>query len=69
MARPSCMRFFPRAYIDPNREPYELDPNMFHDLLPAFVKTRSDRVRAGFGTIARVVANGAEIYRESWIFP
>ena len=60
---PLVSALFPRAYIDPNREPYELDPNMFCDSLPAFVKTRSDRVRAGFGSIARIVANGAEIYQ------
>ena len=65
---PLVSALFPRAYIDPNREPYELDPNMFCDSLPAFVKTRSDRVRAGFGSIARVVANGAEIYRRKLHF-
>ena len=47
---------FPRAYLDPNREPFELDPAMFEDELPAFVNTRSPRVRVGLGTIARVVA-------------
>lgn len=55
---------FPRAYLDPNREPFELDPGMFTDALPGHVKTRTDRVRAGFGTLARVVSSGAEIYRE-----
>ncbi|MDA0229216.1 MAG: N-formylglutamate amidohydrolase [Proteobacteria bacterium] len=65
---PLVSALFPRAYIDPNREPYELDPNMFCDSLPAFVKTRSDRVRAGFGSIARVVANGAEIYHTKLTF-
>lgn len=55
---------FPRAYLDPNREPFELDPGMFADALPSHVKTRTDRVRAGFGTVARVVSSGAEIYRE-----
>ena len=65
---PLLHALFPRAYIDPNREPYELDPDMFHDSLPDYVKTRSDRVRAGFGTIARVVANGAEIYRDKMHF-
>ena len=53
---------FPRAYLDPNREPYELDPAMFEDPLPAFVNTRSPRVRVGLGTIARIVATGEEIY-------
>ena len=23
---------YPRAFVDPNREPFELDPGMFHDL-------------------------------------
>lgn len=54
---------FPRAYIDPNREAFELDPAMFEDELPDYVNTSSPRVAAGLGTIARVVATGAEIYR------
>ena len=55
---------FPRAYLDPNREPFELDPAMFRDELPAFVNTRSPRVRVGLGTIARVVATGEDIYAQ-----
>ena len=53
---------FPRAYLDVNREAWELDPTMFSDVLPSFVNTRSPRVRMGLGTIARVVASGEEIY-------
>jgi N-formylglutamate amidohydrolase len=53
---------FPRAYLDANREPWELDPTMFIDLLPSFVNARSPRVRMGLGTIARIVASGEEIY-------
>src|SRR5579862_7376034 len=53
---------FPRAYLDANREPWELDPTMFADLLPSFVNARSPRVRMGLGTIARIVASGEEIY-------
>src|SRR5712671_2653849 len=53
---------FPRAYLDVNREAWELDPAMFADLLPGFVNIRSPRVRMGLGTIARVVASGEEIY-------
>ncbi|MBV9555327.1 MAG: N-formylglutamate amidohydrolase [Alphaproteobacteria bacterium] len=53
---------FPRAYLDVNREAYELDPGMFADPLPEFVNARSPRVRMGLGTIARVVASGEEIY-------
>ena len=53
---------FPRAFLDPNREPYELDPAMFSGPLPPAANTRSPRVAAGLGTIARVVATGSEIY-------
>lgn len=59
---PLLRALFPRAYVDPNREPYELDPAMFEDSLPDYVNARSPRVSAGLGTVARVVANGAEIY-------
>jgi len=53
---------FPRAYLDVNREPFELDPAMFDGPLPRHVNSRSLRVRAGLGTVPRVVAGGAEIY-------
>jgi N-formylglutamate amidohydrolase len=55
---------FPRAYLDVNREPYELDPAMFRDPLPTYANTTSYRVAGGFGTVARVVAEGLEIYAE-----
>ncbi|MBF0306418.1 MAG: N-formylglutamate amidohydrolase [Alphaproteobacteria bacterium] len=60
---PLLRALFPRAYLDPNREPWELDPQMFEDALPESANTRSARVMAGLGTIPRVVATGAEIYR------
>ena len=60
---PLIRALFPRAYVDVNREPYELDPAMFEDALPPYVNAHSPRVRGGLGTIARVVADGAEIYR------
>jgi N-formylglutamate amidohydrolase len=53
---------FPRAYVDVNREAYELDPAMFCEPLPGFVNAASPRVRMGLGTIARIVASGEEIY-------
>jgi N-formylglutamate amidohydrolase len=53
---------FPRAYLDLNREPYELDTRMFEGRLPAFANTRSVRVAGGLGTIARVVGDSQEIY-------
>jgi len=56
-----CARF-PRAYVDANREAFELDPEMFDGPLPDYVNTRSPRVSAGLGTIARVVSDGEPIY-------
>lgn len=53
---------FPRAFVDPNREAYELDPGMFAGPLPPAANVRSPRVAAGLGTIAKVVATGADIY-------
>ena len=59
---PLLRAHFPRAYLDLNREPYELDPRMFDGRLPAYVNTRSVRVAGGLGTIARVVGDSQEIY-------
>jgi N-formylglutamate amidohydrolase len=53
---------FPRAYLDVNREPYELDPRMFEGAVPAFANTRSVRVAGGLGTIPRVAGQALEIY-------
>lgn len=53
---------FPRAFLDVNREPYELDPRMFEGRLPNFANTRSLRVAGGLGTIARIVGDAREIY-------
>lgn len=54
---------FPRAYLDLNREPYELDPSLFSGKLPDYANTHSLRVIGGLGTIARVVNEQEEIYR------
>ena len=59
---PLLRALFPRAFIDANREPFELDQAMFSDRLPGYVNTESSRVAAGLGTIARVVSSGQEIY-------
>lgn len=63
LGAPLLKAHFPRAFVDPNREAYELDPTMFDAPLPTHANTRSPRVLAGLGTIARVVRDGAEIYR------
>ena len=53
---------FPRAFLDLNREPYELDPTMFTAPLPAHARTSGPRVGSGLGTIARIVSERQEIY-------
>ena len=57
-----------RAYIDVNREPYELDQAMFEDELPDFARGRTARVAAGLGSIARIVSEGQEIYARKLTF-
>jgi N-formylglutamate deformylase len=55
---------FPRAYVDVNREPYELDQRMFDSVLPPYANTASVRVAGGLGTVPRIVAENMEIYRQ-----
>ncbi len=55
---------FPRAWLDVNREPYELDPKLFKEPLPAHANSRSMRVAGGLGTVPRLVAENFEIYAE-----
>lgn len=68
LGAPLLKALFARAFCDPNREAYELDPEMFDDDLPAFANTASSRVRSGLGTIARYTAQGDEIYRRKLRF-
>ncbi len=68
LGAPMLRAHFPRAYLDVNREPYELDPAMFVDALPAHANTKSARVAGGLGTIARVVADQTEIYRSQLLY-
>jgi len=64
LGAPLLHAHFPRAYVDVNREPYELDPALFRDGLPHYANTQSVRVVGGLGTIARIVSESDEIYRE-----
>ncbi|MGQ4273537.1 N-formylglutamate amidohydrolase [Terrihabitans sp. B22-R8] len=59
---PLMRALFPRAFLDLNREAYELDPRMFDGRLPSYANTRSLRVAGGLGTIARIVGDAQEIY-------
>ena len=54
---------FPRAWLDVNREPYELDPKLFGKNIPAHANSRSMRVAGGLGTIPRLISENLEIYR------
>jgi N-formylglutamate amidohydrolase len=64
LGAPMLRANFPRAYLDVNREPYELDPKMFCDSLPPYANSQSLRVGGGLGTIPRIVGDGMEIYRQ-----
>jgi N-formylglutamate amidohydrolase len=64
LGSPLLYAHFPRAYLDLNREPYELDPALIRDGLPDYANTQSVRVVGGLGTIARIVSESDEIYRE-----
>ena len=63
LGAPLLAAHFPRAFLDVNREPYELDPRMFEGTLPPFANISSMRVAGGLGTIPRLVAENLEIYR------
>ena len=56
-----------RAFMDLNRQPWELDPTMFSDVLPDFAQGRTARVAAGLGAIARS-ADGRDIYARKLTF-
>ena len=53
---------FPRAYLDANREPWELDPRMFVEPVPPYCNIRSPRVVGGLGTVPKLVGEGLDIY-------
>lgn len=63
LGAPLLRAHFPRAFLDVNREPYELDPRMFDGALPPHANISSMRVAGGLGTVPRLVAENMEIYR------
>jgi N-formylglutamate amidohydrolase len=62
LGAPVLAAHFPRAYLDVNREPWELDPRMFVEPVPSFANIRSARVAGGLGTVPRLVGEGLDIY-------
>lgn len=63
LGAPMIAARFPRAFLDVNRAPSEIDSAMFEGRLPVAVDSPSPRVTAGLGVIPRIVRDGAEIYR------
>ena len=63
LGAPMLAARFPRAYLDANRGPAEIDSAMFEGALSVAVDSPSPRVNAGLGVIPRIVRDGAEIYR------
>jgi N-formylglutamate amidohydrolase len=62
LGAPMLAANFPRAYLDVNREPWELDPRMFSEPVPSYCNTRSARVAGGLGTVPKLVGEGLDIY-------
>ena len=52
----------PRAYLDLNRAPFELEQELFEDDLPSQFNSKSLRARAGLGIVPRLVAENTPIY-------
>jgi N-formylglutamate amidohydrolase len=53
---------FGRAFVDVNRDPSELDPQLIAGLSVSGQAASSDRVKAGLGVIPRTVGDGVGIY-------
>lgn len=62
LGAPMLAANFPRAYLDVNREPWELDPRMFAEPVPPYCNIRSARVAGGLGTVPKLVGEGLDIY-------
>ncbi len=60
LGAPLLSSLAPRAYVDLNRGPDELDPALVKGVKGT---THNPRVASGLGVIPRVVANGRAIYR------
>lgn len=61
-AYPIITAAYGRAYLDLNRDPAELDPDMFTPALPAAAVKASERVAVGLGVVPRSVGPGRNIY-------
>ena len=62
MGAPLLRARFARAFIDANREAFEVDPDLLDEPLPPHANGQSAKARAGLGTIPSRIA-GEPIYR------
>lgn len=53
---------FPRAFVDPNRGPDELDARLFEDAPAAGFEPPNARTSAGLGVVPRLAADGRSIH-------
>ncbi len=53
---------YARTYVDTNRSPLEIDPDMFNAPLGNIPFKITDKVNHGFGIFSRRIYNGLEIY-------
>jgi len=60
---------FPRAFLDVNREPYELDPELFAEPLPDYANSQSVRVVGGLGTMRASLPTGRKSIATSSLWP
>jgi N-formylglutamate amidohydrolase len=64
LGAPLLQARFARAYVDANREAFELDAGLFGEPLPKYVNADSPKARAGLGSIPSRIA-GQPIYRST----
>jgi len=63
---PVLVANLPRSFIDLNRSPMDLDPELISGMPTTLTQgPMSPRVRQGLGVVPRVAANGAEIYNHT----
>jgi N-formylglutamate amidohydrolase len=58
---------FPRVWVDANRHPEDLDPEMFEQEAHITNKSPSKNLAAGFGVIPKLVAPGFPIYSQKLV--
>lgn len=55
---------YSRSFMDTNREALELDPVMFNGEITEKLHNQSNKVKLGFGSIAKLAVNREDIYKD-----